>query len=955
MLLPCVKVSDFFVKRMRVNRYIMAVALCVMTIVATAQNVEQDKSIRTGVLSNGLTYYIKHNSFLPNTADFYLAQRVGSILEEPHQRGLAHFLEHMAFNGSQSFPPNGENLGMVKWCERVGIKFGVNLNAYTSIDQTVYNISSVPVQQKGVLDTCLLILHDWSGFLTLDPKEIDKERGVVTEEWRTRSSSMAMQRLMEASASVIYKGTKYEDCMPIGHMNIVNSFPYNALTDYYKKWYRPDLQAVIIVGDVNVDSVEAKIKHLFGAIPTAQNAAERPYYPVKNNDKMIVFTAKDEEQPVASFSLYMKRDITPREERLSWKSFKEEYITKLLLQMLNSRLDRLTQEHSKELLSASVQDGNFFISTTKDAFSIQATLTKNDLKEGIRLLIGEVERARSQGFLLSEFQRAKDEILNDAQNKFNDRTNIRNSEYVDICLNNFLENKPILNAEYVLNQTKLLNKTITLKEVNAFVKELVVNKNMVTTLFVPKQKDFVLPSENEIEHIIVSEQLRKHSPYKEESTPKHFMTHLPTSGAIIKEEKAPYGYRLFTLSNGMRVFYRNTSFENDEVNMRIFGLGGKSVYRVDDMPTLSYMIASVMCGGVGTFNDATLQKMLLGKTVNVTPFMGNDMQGLKGFSTVRNAEDLFQLTYLYFTSPRKDNQAFEKLMSSQKEFLTLRDVNSNVVYNDSLLDIVYDNDARVKTVKASELNKVDYNRALSIYKECFKNAANYDVIITGNIAEKQLKPLLCKYLASLPSTKQREEGNKTDVVLKEKTETHYFVVPQKTPSVHTSVVYSNRIPYSVDNEIKTDVLSQLLRALYIQRIREDKGAAYGVSVSGTLSQYPFPQMILKVGFKTAPEKYKEAIPLVDEALTEMAEKGVDGAELNKIKAYLLKTYDEVVLTNDYWDEMLFNYLYNGVDYDNNYKERIAGLTPERMQEFIKQFVMNMGRIEVTMSSERLER
>ena len=940
---------------MRLNKYMMAVALCVMTFVATARNVEQDKSIKTGVLSNGLTYYIKHNSFVPNTADFYLAQRVGSILEEPNQRGLAHFLEHMAFNGSKTFPPNGENLGMVKWCESVGIKFGVNLNAYTSIDQTVYNISSAPIQQKGVLDTCLLILHDWSNFLMLDPKEIDKERGVITEEWRTRSSSMAMQRLMEASASVIYKGTKYEDCMPIGHMNIVNSFPYKDLSDYYKKWYRPDLQAVIIVGDVNVDSVEAKIKHLFGAIPKSQNAAERLYYPVNNNDNMIVFTAKDEEQPVASFSLYMKRDITPREERLSWKCFKEEYITKLLLQMLNGRLDRLTQEHSKELLSASVQDGNFFISTTKDAFSIQATLAKNDLKEGIRLLIGEVERARSQGFLLSEFQRAKDEVLNDAQNKFNDRTNIRNSEYVDICLNNFLENKPMLNAEYVLNQTKLLNKTITLKEVNAFVKELVVNKNMVTTLFAPKQEDFVMPSENEIEQIIVSEQLKKHSPYKEKTIPKHFMTRFPTKGAIIKEEKAHYGYRLFTLSNGMRVFYRNTSFENDEVNMRIFGLGGKSAYSADEMPTLSYLIASVMCGGVGTFNDVTLQKMLLGKTVNVSPFIGNDMQGIKGFSTVRNAEDLFQLTYLYFTSPRKDNKAFEQLINNQREFLTLRDVNPNVVYNDTLLNIVYNNDARIKTVKANELHKVNYERALGIYKECFKNAANFDVIITGNISEKQLKPLLCKYLASLPSTKKRDNGNKTDVVLKENTETHCFIVPQKTPSVHTSVIYSNRIPYTVENEIKTDVLSQLLRAIYIQRIREDKGAAYGVNVSGTLSQYPFPQMILKVGFKTAPEKYKEAIPLVDEAITEMAKKGIDGIELNKIKAYLLKTYDEVILTNDYWEEMLFNYLYNGVDYDNNYKKHITGLTSESMQEFIKQFVQNMGRIEVTMSSEKLER
>ena len=346
------------------RKVITGILIAFAVISQAANQLPLDKNVRTGKLPNGLTYYIRNNTQTPHVADFYIAQRVGSILEEKQQRGLAHFLEHMAFNGTLNFPGDSIKPGVVKWCESVGIKFGQNLNAYTSVDETVYNISSAPVTNMNIVDSCLLILHDWSHSLLLKDSEIDKERGVVHEEWRTRRAGMAIQRLMEEAAPVIYKGTKYEDCLPIGNMDIVDHFKYQDLRDYYAKWYRPDLQAIIVVGDINVDSIENKIKTIFGPIPAPINPAERVYYPVNNNDSIIVFTAKDKEQPTVNFTIYMKRDATPRSERNSEVNYEDGYKSQLIMKMLNDRLKEIVKQSNPPFLSSSARDGSFFLSNT---------------------------------------------------------------------------------------------------------------------------------------------------------------------------------------------------------------------------------------------------------------------------------------------------------------------------------------------------------------------------------------------------------------------------------------------------------------------------------------------------------------------------------------------------------------------------------------------------------------
>lgn len=539
----------------------------------TAQTVEVDNSYRVGKLENGLTYYIKHNAKEKGLADFFIAQRVGSILEEPRQRGLAHFLEHMAFNGTKHFQGNGNSLGIVlAWCETIGVKFGTNLNAYTSVDQTVYNISAVPVKREGIIDSTLLILHDWSHFLLLNDDEIDKERGVIHEEWRTRRAGMAIQRMMERVMPTIYKGTKYEDCLPIGSMDIVDNFPYKDLRDYYQKWYRLDLQAIIIVGDIDVDKIEQKIRHTFADIPKPEDPAERIYYPVPDNEKMIVSIDKDSEQPIMLVNLYMKQPATPDNEKNLVISQRKKYLSSLIVNMLNNRLSDIKKQAMPPFHSASVGNEQFFISKTKDAFSVSFGCLQENVKGSFNSVIGEVERTRQHGFTASELQRAKTTFLKGAERRYTERNDRRNRSLVKLALQNFLNNEPITSPEYDYQLIKQFNAEVTLSEVNQEVTELITNKNQVLTVYAPLKADFPISDEATFEQYVLDAQAKKYEPYTEEALQAKLIAKLPKKGKIKKEtDWDKFGVKKLVLSNGVEVYVKKTDFAKDEINMRFFG------------------------------------------------------------------------------------------------------------------------------------------------------------------------------------------------------------------------------------------------------------------------------------------------------------------------------------------------------------------------------------------------
>lgn len=918
-----------------------------------AQTVEQDASIRQGKLKNGLTYYIRHNAKEAGLADFYIAQRVGSILEEPRQRGLAHFLEHMAFNGTKHFPGKGKQLGIVPWCETIGVKFGTNLNAYTSVDQTVYHIGSAPIKREGIIDSCLLVLNDWSQFINLEPKEIDKERGVIHEEWRNRRTGMAMQRMMENVMPKIYKGSKYEDCLPIGNMDIVDNFPYQDLRDYYQKWYRPDLQAIVVVGDFDVDMMERKIQKLFGKIKAHKNPAERIYYPVNDNDKMIVAIEKDKEQPIILGHLYMKSETTPDSEKNSVKYQREDYINGLITYMLNGRLSEKKQVANPPFMSATVKNGAFFVSRTKDAFSLSISCKQDNVLGGVSVAVGEVERARQHGFTQSELERAKKLYLNAAERQLKMEKDYKNSHYVSQCVNNFLEGEPILTPTYNLQLVKLFDGEVSLAEVNSQVGEIITDKNQVFIMYGPDKDGFVVPSESEIESTVLAAQQKRYDAYQEEQVPATLMAALPAPGKIVSEKSyGKFGVTEIVLSNGMKVYVKSTDYQADQITMSMRGEGGTSVYGDEDIPNFAFLSGSITEAGVGDFTATRLRKALAGKSLKLAPSITSEGQRITGTSSVKDLETMLQLAHLYFTAPRKDSMVFEGMMNRNLSLLKNRNASSKVVYNDSLSATLYDHNVRMAPVTVEIAKKADYNRIFEIYRERFSDASNFKTVFIGKVDMAQLRPLLCQYLATLPSTHKAEKSNKANVPqIVKKNEVVKFVHKQETPLANVSVFYTANVPFSPKNDLVLDMLTRVLQIAYTDSVREEKGGTYGVGVSFNLEKEDNPNALLRISYKSDPKRYEELNPVIYKQLLNIADHGPVASSMDKVKKYLKKQYGQMAITNDYWSYVIWHQLDDDADFDKDYCKMVDNLTASDVQKMAKELLKQNHRVEVTMLSE----
>ncbi len=923
---------------------------------APAQPLPQDPTIRTGKLKNGMTYYIRHNAKEAGLADFYIAQRVGSILEEPRQRGLAHFLEHMAFNGTKNFPGKGKKLGIVPWCETIGVKFGANLNAYTSIDQTVYHIGSAPLKREGIIDSCLLVLHDWSHYLLLEDAEIDKERGVIHEEWRTRRAGMAVQRLQEQAMPKVYKGTKYEDCLPIGSMDIVDHFPYQDLRDYYQKWYRPDLQAIIVVGDIDVDKMEKKIKKIFSPIPMPKNAAERIYYPVNDNEKMIIDIEKDKEQPIALCHIYQKRDATPDSEKNTEKYLRDDYIDRLIGTMLNDRLVEVRQQPVPPFQSATARATQFFLSRTKDAFSMSISCKKDNILGGIISAVGVAERARQHGFTQSELDRAKKLQLNAAERRANMKDDYRNSHYVNVCVDNFLEGEPLLSVDFKLENTQKLDREVTLAEVNAAVKELITDKNQVVLMYAPDKDDYEIPSAEQIEQVILSTQQHPYAPYTEDlqniSLTSYLSPLTSKKGTITSEQPYRHGFTELTLSNGMKVYTRKTDYEADAISMRMYAEGGTSLYGDEDIPNFNLISSGVTEGGVAQFDAVTLRKMLTGKSVRVSPSVGTRGQSISGSASIKDMETMFQLAYLYFTQPRKDTAAFAGLMNRQYAFLANRNASPKVDYNDSIRAILYDHHPRMEPVVQSTLEKVNYDRILEIYKERFSDAANFKTVIIGNYDEQELRKYLCQYLATLPATNSHEQTNYSrvpQIVGGEKVVK--FSKPQATPLANVSIYLTADVPFTPQSDLELDFLKRCLSIAYTDSVREEKGGTYGVSVDFELDKDDKPNATMKISYNADPSRYNELNPIVYQQLKNIANNGPTASSMQKVKEYLIKQYAQAAITNDYWSYIIWHELDDDTDFDRDYCKMVSDMTTANVQHMAQQLLAAKRCIEVTMLSE----
>ena len=931
---------------------VFSIVLSWITVVAVAQPLPQDPTIRTGKLKNGMTYYIRHNAKEPGLADFYIAQKVGSIQEEPRQRGLAHFLEHMAFNGTKHFPGKGKQLGIVPWCETIGVKFGANLNAYTSVEQTVYNISSVPLKREGIADSCLLILNDWSHYLLLDDKEIDKERGVIHEEWRTRRAGRAVQRLMEQAMPKVYKGTKYEDCMPIGSMDIVDNFPYQDLRDYYHKWYRPDLQAIVVVGDVDVDKMEKKIKKLFSKIPAAKNPAKREYYPVSDNDKMIVDIEKDKEQPVVLCHLYQKRDVTPDAEKNNEKYLRGSYIDDLIGTMINDRLAELRQQALPPYQSATGRASTFFLSRMKESFSLSVSCKENNVLGGLIAAVGVAERIRQHGFTQSELNIAKGLKLNHDERKFRERDDRRNSKYVSACIQHFLNSEPLLSVEQQLELTRRFDREVTLAEVNEAVRELITDKNQVAILYAPDKEGLVLPTEEQIEDVVLAAQQLSYAPYEEKQLADKLIEQLPKAGSIVSEKAYKHGFKEWTLSNGMKVYVKKTDFAADAVSFRMQAEGGTSVFSNEEAPNFALLNSAITDAGVGQFDATTLRRMLSGKSVRVQPSVNTRGQSISGGVSLKDMPTLFELVHLYFTQPRRDTVAFASLINRTHAFLTNRNASPKVDYNDSIRAILYDHHPRLAPVVQATLDKVNYDRILEIYRHAFSDASNFKTVIIGNYDEQELRRLCCQYLASLPSTGKHEQINWQNVPkMIEGSSVNRFTKKMSTPLANVSIFYSADVPFTPQSDLELDFLKRCLSIAYTDSVREEKGGTYGVSVDFDLSKDEKPNTTLSISYNADPQRYEELNPIIYQQLENIAKYGPVASSVDKVKQYLIKQYGQAAITNDYWSYVIWHELDDEADFDKDYCKMVEEMTAEKIQRMAQRLLDAKRCIEVTMLSE----
>ena len=907
-----------------------------------------DKNVRIGQLDNGLTYYIRHNKLPENRAEFYIAQKVGSILEEPQQRGLAHFLEHMAFNGTKNFPGDAKGLGVIPWCETVGIKFGTNLNAYTSIDETVYNISNAPIDRAGVLDSCLLVLHDWSNYILLKDDEIDKERGVIREEWRSRNSGML--RVYTDLLPTIYLGDKYADCMPIGSIDVINNFPYKDIRDYYHKWYRPDLQGIVIVGDIDVDAVEAKLKTIFADVQKAVNPAERVYYPVADNKEPIVAIGTDKEVDDPSIEVYFKQDATPDSEKNNVGYLASQYMTSMITSMLNARLSELTQSANPPFTRAYSSYGNFFVAKTKEALNLSASSKADGIEKALKVLLQEAERARRFGFTESEYARARANYLQRLESAYNEREKTKHGSYVREYVRNFLDAEPIPGIETEYAMMNQLAPNLPVQAINMAIQQLVPDSNQVVIIAGPEKEGLKYPQKEEVIALLKGMKSLDLQPYVDKVSDEPLMKEAPKGGKIVSEKEGEiYGSTKLVLSNGVTVYVKKTDFKADEIRMKGTSLGGKSLFPDKDALNFAVMDNVIAVGGLGNFSQVDLTKVLAGKKVSVNAGLGATTENVFGTCSPKDFETMMQLTYLTFTAPRKDAEAFESFKNRMKAQLESAQANPLSSINDSLQKAMYNNHPRVVMMKPEMVDQIDYDRILEMYNDRFKDASDFTFYFVGNIDLETAKPLIAEYLGALPAINRKETFKDTKMSIRKGVYKNEYAKEQQTPTATIVFLYSGKAPYTLKNDILLSFATQVLDMVYTEEVREKEGGTYGVNCFGDLQKYPKEQLLLQIVFQTDPAKKDKLAGIVVDELKKLAAEGPSDVHLQKVKEYMLKKYADNQKENGYWMNNLNDYFYYGMDMTEGYTDIVNSITAKDIQKFVSDLLKQGNEIEVTMT------
>lgn len=917
--------------------------MCVLTMSAQTP-LPLNPQVRHGVLPNGLSYYLLKNTEPEGRANFYIAQKVGSTLENQDQLGLAHFLEHMAFNGSKNFP--GKN--MLNYLQSKGIRFGADINAYTSFDETVYNINSIPTSDEALMDSVLLALHDWSCALSLEGDEIEAERGVIHEEWRSRND--ANTRMFNAVLPQLFDEYQYAQ-MPIGTMEVVLNFPHEALRSYYEKWYRPDQQGIVIVGDFDVDVMEKKVIDLFSKIEMPENAAERTYPPVSDNVEPKYITFEDPELQRTLIQLSFKKEKLPFEFRNSVEGYVQSYVIESILSaMINNRLSEMSQKADCPFVYAGVSFDNYWVAKTKYSFNV-TIIPKDDVKSAFEVAMSEIVRACKTGFNDSELQRVKDQMLSSYEKMYNEREKTDSDDRAQEIIRHFIDNEPApgIEAEYQMMQQML--PMIPVQIFNDFAKQILTKENQVLLVSQPQVEGKTLPAKEEMLSILNNAMNAEYEAYVDEVITDPLIEKMPKKGKIKKEYKGKFGTTVMELSNGAKVIVKPTDYAADQIAFNAFSIGGQfnALENKEANPSeLKLISAAVEASKFGTFDNIKLRKYLAGKNVGISFQMGKAIDNIYGQSTVKDLETMLQLNYLYFTDIRPDAETYNATIEQYRAMLKNAEKNPNTIFMDNVYKTWYDNNPIYTQLKYADLDAANYETMLNVAKKHLDNAADYTFTFVGNVDIDALRPLVEQYIATLPANKKKHDKLVYSGSQAKGQIVNDFKQEMETPSVQVFNVYSdNNIAYSIENEVKLSLLSDVLDIVYTNTLREEEGGTYSPATQAMINPFNNEWTVLYM-FVTGDDSKEKLCKRAHEEFLKLLAEGTNEENFNKVKDAALNQYQINSKNNSYWQEAIYQNEM-GQDVATNHEAAIKNLTLEEFNAFIKNLYNGNNRMQVIMN------
>ena len=887
----------------------------------------QDPNTVVGKLPNGITYYLRHNEEPKGQASFYIIRNAGALLEEDNQDGLAHFLEHMAFQGTKNFPGKG----IISTMERHGVAFGRDVNAYTTQNETVYNLSSVPTEDPTVLDTCLMILHDWSYYLTLSEEEIDAERGVISEEWRQRRD--ANFRMQQQMTQTVFKGSKYAERDVIGELDIIQNFKPETIRDFYHKWYRTDLEAVAIVGDFDVKDMEERVKKILSSVPAIENPAPRPFYEIPAHEEIRYCLATDPEATSSGISIIMVKEGTPAAVKATHAYLKEGLIASFFNGMIKVRLAEIMQQANPPYMGGSIGYGGFV--RGYESYSINATAKPNEEAIALETILTENERAVRYGFLDSELERLKTNMLVSLESSYKEKDKTHNESYIGEMQANFLEQEPIIDVDYYYNYMKQLIPSITVEEINAQVKEWNDGKNMSIVITGPSEGVTHLTEE---ECLAIMEKVKKAdiAPYVDSASEASLISEDLKGGKIVETKQLPeFDAVEWTLDNGAKVVFRHADYEKDDVSLTSYSAGGTSLYGLDMLASANNAASFVGNFGLGDFDAITLGKMLTGKIASTSVEISEMYEAVKGSSTPQDVETMLQMVYLRFEKPRFDQELFESILSRSRSMLPMMLNQPQKVMMDSLQMILCNYHPRSLLFNEKYLDMITFERVKAAYLDRIKDASDFTFFIVGNIDEETIKPLVEKYIGSIPSEHRKEMWKDHGVRSPKGLTQRVIELDLQEPKATVYTKFIKEMEYSPYNNICLSVLQGILDLRYTENIREKEGGTYGVSVKGDSFQTPYSEYNMTMLFDCDPERAEHLKSLIFAETEKLQEEAPTEEEMNKVISNMEKSREQSKNHNSYWMNVLYTYYIMGINTADpkNYEDILEHITAKDIQQF----------------------